>query len=49
MYRADAEEPVTLLQQLVGKPICLLPTLPPSLLGIRLHQPLKLRFQKLAV
>lgn len=42
----DAEEPVTLLQELVGKPICLLPTLPPSLLGIRLHQALKLRFQK---
>lgn len=42
----DAEEPVTLLQELVGKPIGLLPTLPPSLLGIRLHQALKLRFQK---
>lgn len=45
----DAEEPVTLLQQLVGKAICLLPTLPPSLLGIRLHQALKLRFQKRVV
>ncbi|MCL8549571.1 glycerol-3-phosphate dehydrogenase subunit GlpB [Proteus mirabilis] len=42
----DEEAPVNLLQECVGKPICLLPTLPPSLLGIRLHQALKLRFQQ---
>lgn len=42
----DEQAPVTLLQQLVGKPIYLLPTLPPSLLGMRLHQALKLRFQQ---
>lgn len=35
------------LSEEVGKPIMLVPTLPPSLLGIRIHQQLSRRFQKL--
>lgn len=35
------------LHERVGKPVMLLPTLPPSLIGIRLHQALRRRFQKL--
>lgn len=35
------------LSEKVGKPIMLVPTLPPSLLGIRIHQQLSRRFQKL--
>lgn len=35
------------LSERVGKPIMLMPTLPPSLLGIRAHQSLSRRFQKM--
>jgi len=35
------------LSEKVGKPIMLVPTLPPSLLGIRIHQQLSRRFQKM--
>lgn len=35
------------LRQRAGKPVMLVPTLPPSLLGIRLHQALRRRFQQL--
>ncbi|WP_140919180.1 glycerol-3-phosphate dehydrogenase subunit GlpB [Limnobaculum xujianqingii] len=38
---------VSLLSQKVGKPIMLVPTLPPSLLGMRMHMALRRRFQQL--
>lgn len=38
---------LAVLQDAVGKPIRLLPTLPPSVPGMRLHQALRRRFQQL--
>lgn len=38
---------VDILRARVGKPVMLVPTLPPSLLGIRMHQALRRRFQQL--
>ncbi|WP_159567070.1 glycerol-3-phosphate dehydrogenase subunit GlpB [Budvicia diplopodorum] len=43
----DNPDAVALLRRRVGKPIMLVPTLPPSLLGIRMHQSLRRRFQQL--
>lgn len=43
----DVSAPLEALRAAVGKPIQLLPTLPPSLLGMRLHQALRHRFQQL--
>ncbi|AKF40036.1 glycerol-3-phosphate dehydrogenase subunit GlpB [Yersinia enterocolitica] len=43
----DESAPLDALRAAVGKPIQLLPTLPPSLLGMRLHQALRHRFQQL--
>lgn len=43
----DKSAPLDALRAVVGKPIQLLPTLPPSLLGMRLHQALRHRFQQL--
>ncbi|CNH26039.1 glycerol-3-phosphate dehydrogenase subunit GlpB [Yersinia pekkanenii] len=43
----DESAPLDALRAAVGKPIQLLPTLPPSLLGMRLHQALRQRFQQL--
>ena len=34
----EDDKPLAALQAAVGKPIRVLPTLPPSVLGIRLHQ-----------
>ncbi|MEQ4623997.1 glycerol-3-phosphate dehydrogenase subunit GlpB [Providencia manganoxydans] len=42
----DSEEPLLELQKQLGKPIYLLPTLPPSLLGIRLHEALLRQFRR---
>lgn len=42
----DSEEPLLELQNQLGKPIYLLPTLPPSLLGIRLHEILLRQFRR---
>ncbi|WP_368855943.1 FAD-binding protein, partial [Escherichia coli] len=42
----DSEEPLLELQKQLGKPIYLLPTLPPSLLGIRLHEMLLRQFRR---
>ncbi|HEJ9095827.1 TPA: glycerol-3-phosphate dehydrogenase subunit GlpB [Serratia odorifera] len=43
----ESDRPLAVLQQTLGKPLCLLPTLPPSVLGMRLHQALRQRFQQL--
>lgn len=43
----DKSAPLEALRAAVGKPVQLLPTLPPSLLGMRLHQALRQRFQQL--
>lgn len=43
----EDDEPLMMLRRLVGKPVYLLPTLPPSVLGMRLHQALRQRLQQL--
>jgi glycerol-3-phosphate dehydrogenase subunit B len=43
----EDDEPLAALQAAVGKPIRVLPTLPPSVLGMRLHQALRSRLQQL--
>lgn len=43
----DDRGPLTALSERLGKPIALLPTLPPSVLGMRLYQRLRQRFQQL--
>ncbi|MEQ9878117.1 glycerol-3-phosphate dehydrogenase subunit GlpB [Pectobacterium aroidearum] len=43
----DSPEVVGELAEALGKPISLLPTLPPSVLGLRLHQALSQRFRQL--
>ena len=43
----DTPEVVGELAEALGKPISLLPTLPPSVLGLRLHQALSQRFRQL--
>ncbi|CAI1841178.1 glycerol-3-phosphate dehydrogenase subunit GlpB [Serratia entomophila] len=43
----EDDAPLAALQAAVGKPIRLLPTLPPSVPGMRLHQALRQRFQRL--
>lgn len=42
-----SDQPLLALRQAVGKPIFLLPTLPPSVLGMRFYQALRQRFQQL--
>ncbi|WP_062791185.1 glycerol-3-phosphate dehydrogenase subunit GlpB [Serratia plymuthica] len=43
----EEDAPLLALQAAVGKPVRLLPTLPPSVLGMRLHQALRRRLQQL--
>lgn len=43
----ESEQPLAMLRTALGKPVCLLPTLPPSVLGMRLHQALRQRLQRL--
>ncbi|AHG20462.1 glycerol-3-phosphate dehydrogenase [Chania multitudinisentens RB-25] len=43
----ESDEPLMALRQALGKPVFLLPTLPPSVLGMRLHQALRQRLQLL--
>lgn len=43
----ESDEPLAALRQAIGKPLFLLPTLPPSVLGMRLHQALCQRLQRL--
>ncbi|ERK07268.1 Anaerobic glycerol-3-phosphate dehydrogenase subunit B [Serratia fonticola AU-P3(3)] len=43
----EDDEPLMTLRRLIGKPVYLLPTLPPSVLGMRLHQALRQRLQQL--
>ncbi|MGO2367654.1 MAG: glycerol-3-phosphate dehydrogenase subunit GlpB [Serratia sp. (in: enterobacteria)] len=43
----EDDKPLAALQAAVGKPIRVLPTLPPSVLGMRLHQALRSRLQQL--
>ncbi|WP_409308428.1 glycerol-3-phosphate dehydrogenase subunit GlpB [Pectobacterium sp. B1J-3] len=43
----ESSELMTALHQALGKPVLLLPTLPPSLLGLRLYQSLSRRFRQL--
>ncbi|GKX43209.1 anaerobic glycerol-3-phosphate dehydrogenase subunit B [Pectobacterium carotovorum subsp. carotovorum] len=43
----DSPEIINELADALGKPVLLLPTLPPSVLGLRLHQALSQRFRQL--
>ncbi|QZN95773.1 glycerol-3-phosphate dehydrogenase subunit GlpB [Symbiopectobacterium purcellii] len=43
----DTPDAVAMLQSALGKPVSLLPTLPPSLPGVRLHQAMVRRFRQL--
>lgn len=43
----DSDKPLAMLRDAIGKPVWLLPTLPPSVLGMRLHHALQQRLQQL--
>lgn len=43
----ESDQPLAALREALGKPVFLLPTLPPSVLGMRLHQALRQRLQQL--